>query len=138
MPSDPNPRGFFILPRALLLVVTSTERNLNSVGCSMDSYILYSPGTNGLGCCGILTLRFLPTLQKNSFIDLAISEFSEMTSPSTLRRSILVVFDLLFSKRLSVFQVSVRFPFSRAIFLEKVFPFQFFVEITNSVTHVSV
>ena len=60
---------------------------------------------------------------------LVISEFSVMTSPSTLRDSILVVFDLLFSKRLSVFQDSVRIPFSRAIFLEKYSCFKFLLRL---------
>ena len=48
-----------------------------------------------------------------------------MTSPSTLKDSTFGVFDLLSSKRLSVFQVSVRFPFSRAIFLENYSRFKF-------------
>ena len=52
-----------------------------------------------------------------------------MTSPSTLRDSTFVAFDLLFSKRLSVFQVSVRFPFSRAIFLEKYSRFKFLLRL---------
>ena len=55
------------------------------------------------------SLSFSLILQKKSSIDWAISVLSMISLSSTLRLSIFVVFDLLFSNKLIVFQVSFKF-----------------------------
>ena len=90
--------------------LTCLDTTGETVKVAFVGLMAYSPLKRPFSVSGISLHNSLPTLKKNSFIELAMPTESVTEFPSTLNDDILVVLDLLLTRLLIVAQVSLRFP----------------------------
>ena len=105
--SRPNPLEVLNL---LIASITCLDTTGEKIKVALVGLMVYSPFRRPFSVSGISLHNSLPTLQKNSFIELAIPTESVTELPSTVSDDVLVVLDLLLTSLLIVAQVSFKFP----------------------------